>query len=175
MPIAKASFRRLKRQQAEAGFQSLLDDALRRLVRDLFNIHAAFRRRHENVLADGAVEHDAQIQFAVDRQSLFDEHLLDDAAFGPGLMRDQRHAENFPGDDSSLRGIFGDLDAASFASSTGVDLRFDDNAAAELFRRCFCFFRGACHFPSRHGNAVAAKEGLGLILVNLHDLWGNLL
>jgi hypothetical protein len=56
-----------------------------------------------------------------------------------------------------------------------VDLRFDDDATAEFFGGCFGFFGSAGHLASRHGDAMTGKEGLGLILVNLHDLFEKLL
>ena len=54
-----------------------------RLGGDLFDLHAARRRSHEDRLALHAVEHDAQVQFAFDGQRLFDQQPLHDAAFGP--------------------------------------------------------------------------------------------
>jgi hypothetical protein len=45
-------------------------------------------------------------------------------------MGDQRHAEDFFGYGAGIGGIFGDFDSAAFASPTGVDLGFDDDAAA---------------------------------------------
>ena len=54
-----------------------------------------------------AIEHDAEIEFALDGQRLFDQQALHDAAFGTGLVRDQRHAEH----------LFGDLDGFGGVSS----------------------------------------------------------
>ena len=79
-----------------------------------------------------AIEHDAEVQFALDGQRLFDQHLLHDAAFGSGLVRDQRHAENFCGDLARFGCVFGDLYAAAFASAAGVNLRLHYHAAADL-------------------------------------------
>ena len=48
----------------------------------------------KTILPVRAIEHDAEVQFLLDRQRLFDQQPLHQAAFGPGLVRDQRHAEN---------------------------------------------------------------------------------
>ena len=55
----------------------------RRLRGDLFDLHAARRRSHEHRLALRAVEHDAEIQFALDGQRLFDQQPLHDCGL-PG-------------------------------------------------------------------------------------------
>ena len=107
-----------------------------------------------------AIEDDAEIKFALDGQRLFDQQPLHDAAFGAGLMRDQRHAENFLGDRARFGGIFGDLDASAFAASAGVDLRFDDHAAAELLRGRFGFVHGVRHFAAGTGTPYRASRAL---------------
>ena len=101
-------------------------------------------------------------------QRFFDQQALHHAAFGTGLMRDQRHAQHLFGDGARFRGILGDLDAAALAASAGVDLRFDDDAAAELLRRRLGFVDGERHFASGHRNAVPGQERLGLIFVDFH-------
>ena len=80
-----------------------LQDQLGRLRGDLFDVHAARGRGHEHGLALHAVEHDAEVEFALDRQRLFDQQALHDAAFGAGLVRDQRHAQDLVGDLARLR------------------------------------------------------------------------
>ena len=76
------------------------------------------------------------------------------------------------GDFDGFRGILGDLDAAALAASAGVNLRFHDDAAAELLGRRFGLFDGERDFAARHRNVVLGQNGLCLILVNFH---GNLL
>ena len=56
------------------------------------------------------------------------------AAFGPGLVRDQRHAENLFGDLRRFVGVLRDLDAAAFAAPTRMNLRFHNDAPAEFLR-----------------------------------------
>ena len=88
--------------QAEAGIDEFLQDRFGRVRGDFLDLHAARRRRHEGDLAGRAIEHDAEIEFPFDRQRLFDQQPLDQTAFGPGLVRDQRHAENLLGDFAPL-------------------------------------------------------------------------
>ena len=58
-----------------------------------------------------AIQHDAEIQFALDRQRLFDQQPLHHAAFRSRLMRDQRHAQDLAARSSRAS-------AASFATFT---------------------------------------------------------
>ncbi len=115
-----------------------LDDGVGIFRRDLFDLHAARRRGHEHVASVAAVEHDAEIQLARDGQRLFDQQPLHLLAFGPGLVRDQRHAEHLA---RQLGGFFrrlGDLHAAALAAPAGVDLRLDHDsgcAFVEQFTR----------------------------------------
>src|ERR1019366_1478556 len=124
--------------------------------------------------AGDAVEDNAEIKFAVDAGGLFDQQPLDFLAMRPGLMRDQRHAENLLCVEFGLLAGAGHFDAAAFAAASGVDLRLDDHAASALgkelagYRRGF--FEGVSDFAARHGDAVPGQDFLRLVLVNLHGL-----
>ncbi len=83
-------------------------------------------------------------------------------------MRDERHAEDLLGDDGCFIGILRDFDAAALAASAGVNLRFDDDAAADVFRGRLGFGDGERHLPARHRDFVFGQDGLGLILVDFH-------
>ena len=80
----------------------------------------------------GAVEHDAEIQFARDRQRLFDQQALHFLALGTGLVRDQLHAEHLGGELAGFFGRLGDLHAAAFAAASSVNLRFHDDAGGAI-------------------------------------------
>ena len=60
-------------------------------------------------------------------QPFFDQHAADDAAFGAGLMRDERHADHRRSRALGLVGRLRQLDAAAFAAAAGVNLRLDDD------------------------------------------------
>ena len=99
----------------------------------------------------------------------FDQQALHDAAFGAGLVGDQRHAQDLFGERrAASSAVLRDLDAAALAASAGVNLRFDHDAAAELLGGRFGFVHGVRHFAARHGNAVSGQQGLGLVFVNFH-------
>ena len=46
---------------------------------------------------------EAEVELARDLQAFFDQDARDDAAFGPGLVRHERHAEHVAGDAAPLR------------------------------------------------------------------------
>ena len=54
----------------------LLEDALGRLLGDLLDLHAAVRADHQHGPLGRAIEHDAEIELALDLQPLLDEHAL---------------------------------------------------------------------------------------------------
>ncbi len=81
----------------------------------------------------GAVDHEAEVELARDLEAFLDEHATDDPALGPGLVRDERHAEHRLR--GGVRGVrpLDDLDATALAAAAGVNLCLDDDrAAAEL-------------------------------------------
>ena len=47
-------------------------------------------------------------------ESFFDEEALHNAAFGTGLVSDERHAQDSAGEDRGFGEILGDLDASAF-------------------------------------------------------------
>ena len=60
---------------------------------DLFDIHAACRRSHKDRTCRAAIENNAQVEFAFNRKSFFDQQSLNHASFRSGLMRHKRHAQ----------------------------------------------------------------------------------
>ena len=69
-----------------------------------------------------------------------------------------------------------DLNAAGFAAATGVNLGFDhDNIGSQPGRAFARLFFGECDFTARRGDAVARKNRLGLVLVDLHfeSIWAR--
>ncbi len=99
---------------------------------DLFDFHAALGRAHENRPADAAVDQDGEVQLAVDGRLLFDQHPAYQAAFGAGLGRDERHAEDLAGNLLCFLWCRRQLDATAFAAPAGVDLGLHDHWDAEL-------------------------------------------
>ncbi len=85
---------RLVGLQADGGVDVFLEDLLGRGVGDLFDLHAAGLRGHEDDLGRGAVEHQAEIELAVDGRAGFDQQALDLLSRRAGLVRDELHAED---------------------------------------------------------------------------------
>src|SRR5713226_1564583 len=97
------------------------------ILGDFLDFHAAGGAGHENNVAGGAIDEQAEIKFALDVEAFFDQQSLDDAAGGAGLRSDQLHAKNVAGEISGFVGGTRQLYAASFAAATCVDLRFDND------------------------------------------------
>ncbi len=166
----KANLPCLERHDADAGLDIDLRDLVGRLLGDLFDVHAAFGAGHHHGLAGGAIEHEADIQLARHLQAFFDQQAPHDAAFGAGLVRDERHAEHVARDARGFVGRLGELDAPALPAAARMNLRLDDDhagAEARGNRRDIGGIGGL--FASRHGNAVTRQDGFGLILVDFHD------
>ena len=120
--------------------------------------------------AGGAIDKQAEIKFALDVQPFLDQHSLDDAAGGAGLGSDKLHAENLTGNVGGFFRRARQLDAAAFAATARMDLRFDyANVGFEAVGGFASFFLGKSDFAARSGNTVAREYRLGLVLVDFHE------
>ena len=146
-----------------------LEDELGVLGGDLFDLHAALGRGHD----DGAfllpVDDDAEIKLPGDAQRLFDEQPFDDFALRTGLVGDERHPQDLSGQGPRFLHRLGDLDAASLAAPPGVDLGLDDDRRADLEGDLFGLVRRFRQLAAGDGDPVLAENVLGLILVDFHD------
>ena len=175
-PQRERNLARLERLQAQARIDVLLQDRFRPLGCDLFNIHAARGRRHKNRFAFAAVDENAEIEFLLDRERLFNQQPAHNAAFGAGLVRDQRHAQDFAGEFAGFGQRLRDLDAAAFAAAAGMDLGLHDYARCagveQFFGRGLSLFARGCHGAARNRDAVLLQDAFCLILMNFHnDSW----
>src|ERR1051325_4221052 len=118
---------RLKRAKADRRVNRLLENLLGRMGRDLFYVHAARRRCHEDGSARRAVKHDAQVEFLVNGQPFFDEEHAHFPAFGAGLVRDELHAEHLSRYLARFVRALRQLHPAAFAAPARMNLRFDDD------------------------------------------------
>ena len=134
-----------------------------------FDFHAACGAGHEDDLARGAVDEDAEVELTLDIESFFNEQALDDTACGTSLHGDEIHAEHVAGDFGGLVGGVGELDATGFPAAAGVDLGFDDNdGGVQPLGGFACFFLGEGDFSAGCGDAIARQDRFGLVLVDLH-------
>ncbi len=80
--------------EPDVGVEVGLEDRVGVLLRDLLDLHAADFEAIMHREALGAVEDHAQVELAVDRQRLLDQHRPHQLALGAGLFGDQGHAED---------------------------------------------------------------------------------
>ena len=145
------------------------DQLFRRLFGDFFDVHAAGGRDDEGDVALVAVQHQADVQLALDLRAGLDEHLVDGQTFRPGLVGVQTTAEHLRRRIRSRLGAVHQLDAAGLAAATGMNLGLDHplgtaDAASGIGR----FSRRGGDVTGRDRDAVARKELLGLIFVQVH-------
>jgi hypothetical protein len=165
---AERQIARLIRHQAKPGLDKFFEDGVGSVGGNFFDFHAAGRGCHEDDLARRAIEHNAEVEFLFDRQRLFDEQPPDQTSFRAGLVGDQSHSENFFGDRRRFRGILRDFNATAFTASAGVNLRFHDDASADIFCGGLGLGNGESNLAARHGDFEFGQNRLGLILVNFH-------
>ena len=116
----------------------------------------------------------AEVELARDVEALLDVEAADLLALGAGLVRDELHAEDLLGELARFGGAaLGDLDAAAFAATAGVDLRLDDDD--RVLVSSMSFLRCGLGLGDRERrialgdrNAVARENLLGLVLVDFH-------
>src|SRR5262249_6920420 len=154
--------------QPHTGIDVLLEDRLRRLGGDFFNVHSTCGRGHKYRLAFGTVHKDAQVEFLLDGQSFFDEEAADDTPFRSRLVGDEFHTEHFGGEFAGFLRRLGDLDPAAFAASAGMDLGFyNDSGRArikQVFGGALGLFARLDHVAPRDGYAKLAENRFSLIL-----------
>ena len=116
-----------------------------------------------------AIEDDAEIQLALHLEAFFDQHAPDDAPFGTGLVRDERHADHRARQLLRVLRRLRELDAAALAAAARVDLRLhDDNAGAEALGDVDGICGSEGHLAAGHGHAVSRKDRFRLVLVDFH-------
>src|ERR1700733_10724384 len=165
----KGELASLIRLQADGGLNEFVEDGFRICFCDFFDFHAAGSAGHEENFARGAIDEDAEVELALDVQTFFDQHALDDAPAGTGLHSDEIHAEHGAGDFGGFVGRMRELYAAGFAAATGMDLRFDDHdRSAQALGGGAGFFLAEGDFAAWSGDAIASENRFRLIFVNLH-------
>ena len=105
----------------------------------------------------------------MDVHALFDQQAFDNAPGGTRLHGDQIHAQHVTCDVGGFLRRMRQLYPSALAAATRVDLRLHHhNVGLETLRPFAGFVLGESHFAARGGDAVARKDRLRLILVNLH-------
>ena len=116
---------RLVGLQAGARIDRDAEDLFGRLGSDFLDVHAAGCRGDERDALAGAVDEQAQVQFAVDLAARLHIDLVDRHALRAALLGDELGAEHGPGQLANLLGTARELHAAGLAAPAGVDLGLD--------------------------------------------------
>ena len=129
------------------------DDLLRRVVRDLLDVHPAFGGDDDRDPRALPVDEHRQVEFLVDRRAVLDVEAVHLLAGGAGLMRDQRPSEHLARELLHLGGGLRDAHAAllarvlllerSLAAAAGMDLRLHHPDGTAEFGRCLLRLRDA--------------------------------
>jgi hypothetical protein len=171
-PQSKRQLARLEGLQAHSRNDVLFQDRFRILGCDLLDLHAARGRGHEDGTRFGAVNHDPQVQFAIDGQRLLDQQATHLFAFRAGLVRDQLHTQHAAGDLAGFFGGVGDLHPAALAAPAGVDLRLHHHrlraGSEQVFGGVLRRFAGGHHLAAGHRDAILRQDCFRLVLVNFH-------
>src|SRR5260370_5689646 len=165
----EGAFARLIGLQADPRVNGFAQDGCGIFLSGFSDFHAAGRAGHENRKTGSAIDQKAEVKFALDVQTFFDEHTLDDAAARAGLRRHEIHAQDVAGDFGGFVAGARELDAATLTTTAGMNLGLDeDDVGFEALCRFARFLLGVSDFAARSGDAVARENRFGLILVNLH-------
>jgi hypothetical protein len=84
-------------------------------------------------------------------------------------VSDEGHPNHAGGDRLRGFGRVGQFDAASLAAAPGMNLRLDDDAAAQAPGDLARFRTGERHVPARNGHTIPRQNALRLILVDFHE------
>jgi HPt (histidine-containing phosphotransfer) domain-containing protein len=120
-----------------------------------------------------AIDQDAQVEFLLNGQRFFDQQSPYHAPFGPGLVRDQRHAEHLFGQLARFLHRLGDLHPPALATASGVNLRLHYDAGSPGVEQGLRHRNGLparrSHFPARHGHTKLLQDRFRLVLMNFHN------
>jgi hypothetical protein len=160
---------RLDVLDAREGVDRDLVDELRRLLGDFLDVHATLGRSHHHGALQHAVDDDGEIELLGDLRALLDQQALHDAALGPGLVRDERHAQHLLREGSHFVDGFRDLHAAALAPAARVDLRLHDpDAAAQFLRHGHRLVGRQRRLAAWSDHPVLPEDLLALVLVDVH-------
>src|SRR6184192_1302288 len=159
----------LERAHAHRRLDHLPQDRGRLPLRDLLDLHATVRMGHHDDPLMLAVQHEADVQLALDGERLLHEHAMHRQSLGAGLTGHQDLAEQILGGVPHV-GIGGaQPHAPCFAASARVDLGLHDPAAATDFRRAIHrLLRAVRDAALGHRHAEAREQLFRLVLVDVH-------
>ena len=154
-------------------------DLLRRRMRDVLDIDAAFGGDHERHFRGFAVDQDRQVKLLVDVGAFLDVDPVDLLAVRSGLHRDQRRAQHLLDVVIDLGNRLGDAHAAlvagggllelALAAAAGVDLALHHpDRAGKGFRGGVRIGRPQHRHALRDRHAEFVQQRLGLVFMDIH-------
>ena len=170
--------------EADGRVDLHLEDLLRGVVGDVFDLHAAFGRGDDDREGGRAVEEDGEVVLVVAAVGALAQvggfgevDRLDLAAGFAGLGGHEGVAEHRLGVLEGLllrrRELHAALEAVgegAFAAAAGVDLGFhhDATGGVDLGERAFELGGGGDRHALGHGDAELSEQFFGLVFVNIH-------
>ncbi len=140
-----------------SGIDRDAGERLGALDRELFDLHAALDAAERQVRAVRAVQQHREVVLLVDAGTRGDHDALDDVTLD---VEAEDRLRGFV----RLVGVLGDLDAAGLAAAAGLDLRLDDDDAAELLGRRPHLLRRVRDDAGEHRHLVLLEEVTCLVL-----------
>src|SRR5436305_1241652 len=116
-PPTSRKFAGLEGLKADRRINRLLENCIWILRGNLFDLHSTGRGGHEDQLRRRTIQHNAEVQLALDGQSLFNQQALHLLSLRPGLMCDQLHAKDLARKLLSFFRGLRELHATAFAAS----------------------------------------------------------
>ena len=138
-------------------------------MRHFLDVHAAFAGGHHGDLLGATIGDDGDVVFLLDVGALFDIETANLLACGPGLVRDQLHAEHVAGELLHVLDGLGHLHTTALATAAGMNLCLDHpHGASQLLGGFHGFLHGECRNSPWDRHAELTQDFLALILMNLH-------
>ncbi len=147
--------------EAEQRVDVQARDRLGRLGGDRLDVHAALGREHHQRRLGAAVEDHRRVVLGGDLRRPLDPYLVDGQAANV-------HAEDRLSVRCRLIFVVGDLDAAEFAASTDLYLRFDCARVTDLLSCRHRFLHGARGLAGGDWDSVPCEQLLALIFEQVH-------
>ncbi len=159
----------LEVEQSGRRIDDLLVDLLRVLGGDLLDVHAALARGdHDDPLAH-AVDHQPEVDLAIDPRRALDQHALDQLTPFAGLVGHELVADHLVGDPADLLDRIHELHPARLAPPAGVHLGLHDPAvAADVLGHARRGLARVRDLAGRDRHPVGREQFLGLVLVDVH-------
>ena len=151
------------------GIDGNLDNFMRGFGSHFLDVHSPGLAGHNNDLGNRPVGNNAQVQLFGNIQTLLHQNLFNFLPLGPGLLGNQIHPDDLPGNTVNLLLGLGQFDPPALAPAPGVNLSFNHNrVSSQSFGDPDCFIGTKRHPTLRRGHAVFSEEFLGLVFVDFH-------